>query len=338
MFKPSKKGENTAVPKKCKHGPKARSILVTACWNELDFAVSIGYKIDRVFECYVYANEAPIFSKFFSLLSREKIMYSEPEGNDLQKYVNDINAKMNYSPEMCLTTQDIKPNQLMRQYCKQDLVMLFGKLSQQNMRTKPIVIKSQQELENVTLSAVEDVFGMEKACVLIAKNSSLHSRHNRKANSFLYAYVLAYSRIYMYKTMNQIVEKNGHIYQISNDALYFSCPSNIKLSDMVQIGSAFGEFRNEYGDQRILSFFSFGTKCCSIKLIDSNGQITQIVKARGFSLRNIYGERLMQNFDFHSALLAALENQKIILKIPQQFSRANFVYISVVLYFSVVNR
>ena len=219
--------------KKCKHGPKARSILVTACWNELDFAVSIGYKIDRVFECYVYANEAPIFSKFFSLLSREKIMYSEPEGNDLQKYVNDINAKMNYSPEMCLTTQDIKPNQLMRQYCKQDLVMLFGKLSQQNMRTKPIVIKSQQELENVTLNTVEDVFGMEKACVLIAKNSSLHSRHNRKANSFLYAYVLAYSRIYMYKTMNQIVKRNGHIYQISNDALYFSCPSNIKLSEKV---------------------------------------------------------------------------------------------------------
>ena len=303
--------------KKCKHGVTKRAILVTACWNELNYAVSIGYKIEHIYEAYLYSKEEPIFQKFIQLLSREKIRFTNWNGN-IQDYLNDVNKKMNFPPSLQLTPSELTPNKIKRSYAKQDLVMIFGKLSQQNMRTKPIVIQSQRELQNVDLNAIDDVFSLEKACILIARNESKHSRHNRKANSILYAYVLAYSRIYMHKIMRNLLQNSAQIFQISNDCLYFTLPHNTQLNCVINMGSAFGDFRDEYPEFSVSSFVSFGTKSCAILLKNNTtGEMKQIVKARGFTLSNITSQKLINQIDFKSFFMESMENNSKTLKIPQ---------------------
>ena len=238
----------------CRHSDQNRAILATLCWNEANFAVSIGYTFLQIYECYQYSTEAKIFQKFYSLLAREKIRYSEPIGSDIAQYLKNINQRMNFPESLRLTAEDIVPHKTKRQHCKQDLNMVFGKLSQQNMRSKPIVIKSQSELEYVDLKTIENVFPLEKTCLLVVKNQSKGSKHNRRGNSILYSYVLAYSRIHMYRAIFRLSEKSVHVYQISNDALYLSLPLEKNLSDFIDMGAPFGQFRDEHPNCKIVSF------------------------------------------------------------------------------------
>ena len=302
----------------CRHGIKNRAITVTACWNELNFAVANGYILLRIFEAYQYSNEAPIFETFFNLLSREKIRYSEVNfDGTMEQYVDCINKEMNYPPSMFLTPNEITPHKIKRQHCKQNLNLVFGKLSQQNMRSKPILIKTQSDLDRIDLSSVENIFALEKACVLVIKNKSNSSKHNRRANSVLYSYVLAYSRVHMYKEIRKLQSKSATIFQISNDCLYFSYPKNVALSSLATIGHGFGFFRDEYSQDEIVQFVSFGTKSCTLKLINHNGTSSQIVKARGFSLTTISSRQIILDFDFVTAFQRAVLGRKSAIIIPQ---------------------
>ena len=306
--------------KPCRHGIKNRTITATLCWNELNFAVSQGYLLVDIFECYQYKKEAPIFKLFFNLLSREKIRHSNPDLTHFQnmdEYVQYINTSMQYPPNMTLKVSDIMPHAIKRQHCKQDLNMVFGKLSQQNMRSKPIIIKTQAELDKIDLRLVETVFPFEKSCILIVKNTANTTRHNRRANSILYSYVLAYSRIHMLRTIAKLQEEKAVIFQISNDALYFTYPSEKKIEDLITLSPAFGSFRDEYPRAIIHSFVSFGSKSCSLQFTSHSGHLQQIVKARGFRLSNITAANIIANFDFEKALGNAIHGNKLAIKIPQ---------------------
>ena len=306
--------------KPCRHGIKNRAITATICWNELNFAVSQGYILVDIYECYQYEEEAPIFKLFFNLLSREKIRHSNPDLTHFQNmndYVQYVNSSMQFPPNMILQVSDIMPHAIKRQHCKQDLNMVFGKLSQQNMRSKPIIIKTQAELDKIDLRMVETVFPFEKSCILIVKNTTNSTKHNRRANSILYSYVLAYSRIHMLRTMTTLQAAKAVIFQISNDAIYFTYQSEKKIGDLITLGPAFGSFRDEYPNAIIHSFVSFGSKSCSLKFTSDSGDLTQIVKARGFRLSNITAANIITNFDFEKALGNAIQGKKLAIKIPQ---------------------
>ena len=317
--------------KPCRHGPKNRSIIGTLCWNELNYAVSLGYIITQIFECYQYKSEFPLFENFFYLLSQEKIRYSVPDlkQQSMQDFIDQINNGMNYPDNILLKPEDITPHTIKRNHCKQDLNMIFGKLSQHNMRNMPIVIKSQSELESVDFQAIEDVFALDKACLLVSKNKSKSTKHNRRANSIIYSYVLAYSRIHMYKTMFQLESKSANIYQIANDCLYFSHPADQSCFDILDIGPCFGQFRDEFPNKTIYYFVSFGSKSCALKMSDSEGHETQIVKARGFSLKTITSERIIRNFDFKNAFNQALNGKRTAIKVPHLRKRKNVSQMSV---------
>ena len=303
--------------KACKHGLKNRVILATLCWNEINYAVSLGYQIIHVYECYQYSSESKIFERFFHLLSRRKMMYSEkPPKIKAKTYVKEINELMNFPVELHLSEEDIIPSEFHREHAKQDLNMIFGKLSQQRMRTKPIIIKSQSELDKIDLNKVEDVFATEKACFVIVKNTAIATKHNRRANSILYAYVLAYSRIFMHKQMMLVARNNAIVHQISNDSLYISLPRDIDIGSIINIGFTFGTFRDEFCDSNVETFFSFGTKSCAISFSNQKGNY-QVVKARGFSLNTLTASHAIRDFDFEQAYLDAMSGQIRAKKIPQ---------------------
>ena len=295
---------------------KNKAILATLTWEEINFCKELGYRILEIFETYLYSQERPIFLDFFQLLSREKIKYSDYPGQNLDEYVNLINDQMRYAPELQLKKEEICPNSTKRQYAKDNLNLLFGKFAQQNMRTKLLVVNSQQAIEKQNLKLISDIFPLRKACLLVMKNVSKSVKHNRSANSIIYAHVLAKSRIFMYRTM-QSVSKSATVYQISNDSLYLSYPKHIRLNEILHLGSTFGTFRDEYPGMHITSFVSFGPKSSYTQMKDKYGNTFQIVKAKGFSLNNVNSQKIISSFNFEEAILNSLNGQKTNIIVPQ---------------------
>ena len=133
----------------------------------------------------------------------------------------------------------------------------------------------------------------------------------------------------MYQSIKKLQSHSGTIFQISNDALYFSHPASKPLSELINLGNAFGTFRDEYPGQTIHLFVSFGAKSCSLKMSDASGKTKQIVKARGFSLRNIPAAQIISNYDFKSAFKDAISGQRKSVAIPQIRKRKNIQTLSV---------
>ena len=121
----------------------------------------------------------------------------------------------------------------------------------------------------------------------------------------------------MHEAILYATSRSAVIHQISNDALYLSYPCDVPLQNIVQLGFSFGDFRNEYPDENIISFISFGPKSSAMQLRNTSGHLSSIVKARGFELKNVAAQHFISTFDFTQALQKSLQNEFFAIHLPQ---------------------
>ena len=310
--------------KPCTHSESQQGHILTLCWPEINYAVEIGYIIEQIYECYQYEKQAFIFKKFFDLLSREKIRYSEPGTNDLESYVTSVNLGMKYEGDCRLKKEDITPHEIRKKYYKDFLNAILGKMGEQSLRTKTLIVKSQNELNLLDLSSIENVFPLKKACVLFQHNNTKRSRMNPKSNSIIYSYVQCHARIHMFKAMQQLWNNQAEIYNISNDALYFSLPYPVEQC-MIDFGNLFGQFKNEFEGTQILAFFSFGSKSTCFILKNEQQSVSQVIKARGFNLTNCLSTNALKCYDVKEAILKALKKEFVSIAVPQKRTKKSIV-------------
>ena len=109
-------------PKRCKHKDSERALVSTWTSVEIEFAVSQGYKVLKVYEFFVYEKTAPLFKRFYTKLARIKL---EAEGfpdevttdEEKQAYVDDLNKAM---PGLMLKVQNVVKNPGKRAFAKGD--------------------------------------------------------------------------------------------------------------------------------------------------------------------------------------------------------------------------
>ena len=324
---------NLCIQKKlktpCKHTEDQRSHTLVLCWPEINYAVSLGYKVLQFYECYQYSTEAPIFKKFFSLLSREKIRYSKPSKDDLNTYLTEINCGMDYTGKLALSAKDIQPNTVKKQYYKDFMNAVLGKMGEQTLRTKTVLVRSQNELDLIDLPSIENIFPLKKSCILFQKNNVKSTRMNIKSNSIIYSYVQSFARIMMFDAMQRLWQQNAVIFSISNDALYFSLDRPIQRNDINE-GPLFGQFRNELLDvNRVVAYYSFGSKSSCLVYEDKSGNICQVMKARGFSLSNCISQNVLKSYDVKTAIQKALKNEFSSIFVPQKRVKKSIVKVNV---------
>ena len=311
----------------CNHKDDQRAHILTLCWPEINYAVEIGYTILQIYECYQYEKESHIFQKFFSLLSREKIRYSKPT-TEIKKYIAELNEGMAYTGSLKLAQSDIQPNEVKKKYYKEFLNAILGKLGEQSQRTKTVLIRSQNELDLLDLASVENIFSLKKSCIVFQKSGMRSTRINVKSNSIIYSYVQCYARIVMFKAMCQLWQRNAQIFNISNDALYFSLNHPLTKND-IDCGPLFGQFKNEYLDMKIISYFSFGSKSSCIIFEDKDGKISQNIKARGFSLSSCLSQEILGQYDVKKAMQKALKSEADFVFVPQNRLKRSIVNLTV---------
>lgn len=315
--------------KKCKHNDKSRAITSVLCWNEINYLVAMSYKIVTVYETYVYSKQAPIFEKFVKLLSVQKLKHSMPSKSQSYKdYCQEINDTMKLDLNIKLEPVDIEPNDTIRSYYKEYLNGFLGKLSQQTNKTKALFVRSQSQLTNVFYSShIDDIFPLDKACVLFVRNSTKTASMNRQANSILYSYILAYARIYMHKNMMKLKKEMATIYSINNDAIYFTMPKTKMVP--LRFSQSFGSFKYEFEGCTIIEFLSFGQKSSSITFITKDKQIKKEIKARGFCLQSSLVNSILSNVCLDTMLKSSLSNEPMSFKIPQIRSKKSIKTLSV---------
>lgn len=102
----------------CQHSDSERALRGVWTTPEIEYAISIGYVVQKIWEANVYEDVAPIFRDFYNRLARMKLeseAVSAEDAQDLEAYVARVNEEM---PGLGLSADRLKHNEARRQFSK----------------------------------------------------------------------------------------------------------------------------------------------------------------------------------------------------------------------------
>ena len=179
-----------------------RAITSTYMITEIEYALSLGYKIIKIHEMQIYLKFDYILKPFIQTLNFLKTKNSDCFSQckttyEKENYCKTLNMKMNLTPPLLLTPNNVKHNSLKRNFYKLCSNSIFGKLEERNDKSQIVYASSSNEIANLYLSdKIIDVFYVinDKLCELYLKPDLNKLRANRKTNCYLGAQVTAYAR------------------------------------------------------------------------------------------------------------------------------------------------
>ena len=138
----------------CKHEDVDKFIRGTFTTVELNYALSLGYKIHHVFECWSYEKQEMIFQSFMQLLMRKKVMFSGlPKScnseNLAQTYCDKVNARLQLEGNLRLTYNDISYDEAKKKYYKLLSCSVLGKIGQSNIYPVDLHVVNKEQLQDL---------------------------------------------------------------------------------------------------------------------------------------------------------------------------------------------
>ena len=105
----------------CKHSDDQRAFTSTYMITEIEYALTLGYKILHIYEMHVYFDFDFIFKPFMTKLNFLKTKYSncfakDQTLNDKSHYCNILNSRMNLQEPFYLTIDNVKSNPTKRNF------------------------------------------------------------------------------------------------------------------------------------------------------------------------------------------------------------------------------
>lgn len=306
----------------CKHNIFDRALNGTYCISEINFALSLGYKILKIFSCIIYEDNEPILRNFLSVLGFEKLTSSNFEPNfDLDKMKNKMFFKKDLKPEM------FKESKQKRNFIKLALNSFLGKFSQRSDHIINKIVSSESEISKYFYSKTFEITSLfainENFCqIQLKRKRKTLIPPNLKGNCILGAHVVAFAREFMHKKMMDLEKIGAKIFYIDTDSLIFSLKKNQLIP--FDFSLCFGDFKFEIPESnQILNYFSLGPKNFAIQFETENGVIKDLVKLRGVTLTNITNKKIVDSnlYDFY--LKQFLKNKKVNKAIPQVRKRTS---------------
>ena len=301
--------------KSCNHTDSQRAITSTYMITEIEYALSLGYKIEKIYEMHIYENFDYILKPFIQTLNFLKTQNSDCFSHcktltEKEIYCKKLNEKMNLESPLLLTPRNIKHNLLKRNFYKLCSNSIFGKLEERNDRSQIVYAASSNEIANLYCSekTIEDFYVVnENLCEIHLKPDLNKLRPNRKTNCYVGAQVTAYARQTIHEQALKVINRNYKLFHVNCDSLMFSLPCTDAIP--FEISHAVGDFKIEI-ENEILSFYSLGNKSYSISYKTKDNQIKTTSKVAGLSIRGKLNETIL--------------NEKIIkLKLKQFLSKEN---------------
>ena len=278
--------------KKCTHNDQERALTSVYYISEIKFAISLGYKVVEIYECYYFEKSDFLLQDFVQKLTFLRMKNSDlfkncPTADEQIEYCNYLNSEMGLKPPFSLTPQNVTPNEMKKFFYKEVTNSIFGKLEQRSDKPRTVYVNSQAQLEDVYFSDVQ-ILNMlcinGETCELAVKPNLEKILPNRETNVAIGGQLVAYARQLMYETIIE-VDKQGKIFYVDCDSCFFSLPKSKSVPLLVS--HSIGHFKSVY-DGNILSFFCLGPKNYCISYETTDNKIKTVTKIKGISLSSFY--------------------------------------------------
>ena len=300
----------------CTHKGMERYITGTYTVPEINYALSLGYRVVRLYEIWMYRRMGNIFGNVYKLLLRNKIKFSGLPVTALDEFeeyafCQAINSQLDLPSNLTLLPEDVVRDNKLRQFYKLLANAIIGKLGQNNEYPKDVFVHTASQILKHTKdsnSVIEDIALVnEDTMYLRVSKKKKSNQNNRTGNCLIYAYLTAYARIGMHKSVCELSSNGSKVFALEADAIAFSTPSDVQP---MEFGETIGAFKSEF--QNIEAYSTLGPKTSAIQYrIGDN--LHSLVKVKGLNLSGDQASSTVSNDlyeDFVQNLLLGIE-QKI---------------------------
>ena len=276
----------------CNHKGMQKFITGNYTTQEINYALSLGYKIQQIYEVWHWAKKAPIYKTFMQLLLRKKVMYSgfpddHKTESEKEAYCSSVNRKLNLKGSLALETKDIVYDKRLKDYFKFLTVSAVGKVGQGNLFPSDVFACNNDTVNkyfyNDDGSVSDSITDLElinnDTLYLRVKPSKETAVTNRTGNCVIQAMITAQARIDMHKTLLSVVNAGCKVFSLEADAIVFS--HKTKNHCPITLGNQVGEFKEEY--KNIQSYSTLGPKTSNVTYLDGQTK-RNVVKIKGLNL------------------------------------------------------
>jgi hypothetical protein len=312
----------------CNHEEKDR--ILTGCYmiSEVAFALTLNYKIIKIYEAHVYENSKKILKNYMKMVNFYKMKHSDCLKNcktntEKDNYCELLNNEMKFKKPFNLETNIIEPNKSKRFFYKLMANSTIGKLGQRNDKNKTIYVSDNSQIENIYFSPnkIEDIFLVNKNfCQVEIKQDISKIPPNRSSSCYLEAQLTSYARELIYKHMLTVVNTGAILFNVDCDSIIFALDKN--QSCPLIVNDSIGNFKDELGNVDILNFYSLGPKNYTLSY-QKNDKIESISKVRGLCLSSSSNHTLLNDKLFDKFIQQYFANEKVQCKIPQHRFKGN---------------
>lgn len=310
--------------KLCKHSDMERAF--TSCYtiNEIEYALTLNYKILKIHECHAYFRQKFIFKKFVTILNYLRVINSNclsgKSSLEQEDYCKILASKLNLSSNLPLTPNIIHHNSSNEMLYKLGINSLFGKLQQKCDYAKSIYVASQSELEDVFLKNepnIQNIFCINNSiCRVVVKPNELEIPSKHDTNCYIGSQLVSYAREELHKHLQALTLINAKIFYFDTDSIFFSLPHNHVMP--LKISHALGDFKHIING-KILNFYCLGQKNYVIRYED-NGKINEMIKVKGICLKSYFNQNVL-NGTTYETFLEKFVQQIYVSKPLTQFRR-----------------
>lgn len=310
----------------CQHTDQDRAWVGTFVSLELKKAVSLGYKVLKVFEVWHWSKWSQydtqtktggLFANYidqYLKMKMESSGYPENCHTDEQKqlFIQEVFEKEGVKLEPI----NITPNKGKRAFSKTILNVLWGKFGQRDNFSQTEYLSDPSEyfqLMNDASENVKDVQIVNDNMVMIEKvKKEQHVQPCAITNVVIAAFVTAQARLKLYSVLEPLGDRV--CYFDTDSIIYKHRPHQWNPSE----GSSLGEWKNELPENvHITQFVAGGPKNYAYKL--SNGET--VCKVRGFTL-NYRGSQQL-NYDTVKNMVRNLEDVSVAITNPHKIVRSH---------------
>ena len=274
---------------KCNHSDDERSLTATYMITEIEFAMSLGYKIKTIFEMHVYFSSAFLFKNFVQHLNLSKTLASDcfkglTSLEEKTHCCNILNEALQVNPNEKITVENVKPNEPKRNFYKMAANSFFGKFSQRQDRNQVLFINNQDELSKLYFSQneIKEIHCLnDLICMVLVTRNCFKLPPNLKYNVYVGSQITAYARQCIYKHMQDLISiQSCTIYHVNCDSIFFSIDKSETMP--LILSPAVGHFKHVY-DGKIISYFGTGAKQYTVNFIKNN-RVTTVNHISGLCL------------------------------------------------------
>ncbi len=215
-----------------------------------------------------------------------------------------------------LREEDFEDNYRLRDHFKLMLNAALGKFAQKRDVQEVHFLKTNEEINRLAnqkkIVSVNDI--CEDFCQI---NTQGQESYSPFANSVIYSFITARTRIRLHQSIEALHASGMHIYYCDCDSLLFS--ASYTAAPPLDIGPSFGQFKNELGrNTKISQFICHGRKNFKLSYTEEENNCKKsLFRIRGISLTSSKAKNIVEN-SFSPKVVPDLAS----IKIPQVRKRS----------------